>query len=109
MKICMAGQGAFGIKHLEAIKLIDGVEVVSLVSREIDKTREVAANYGIGHVTTRQNLQFHFVKLDNKYARVLDVTRNVVRLQSGYLYHYAFAMLIGAAMLMTYFMFAGSH
>ena len=42
-------------------------------------------------------------------ARVLDVTRNVVRLQSGYLYHYAFAMLIGAAMLITYFMFAGSR
>jgi NADH-quinone oxidoreductase subunit L len=46
---------------------------------------------------------------DGVSARVLDVTRNVVRLQSGYLYHYAFAMLIGAAMLITYFMFAGSH
>lgn len=44
---------------------------------------------------------------DGVSARVLDVTRNVVRLQSGYLYHYAFAMLIGAAMLITYFMFAG--
>jgi NADH-quinone oxidoreductase subunit L len=40
-------------------------------------------------------------------ARVLDVTRNVVRLQTGYLYHYAFAMLIGAAALITWFMFAG--
>ncbi|HEX8027400.1 MAG TPA: hypothetical protein VF491_03015, partial [Vicinamibacterales bacterium] len=46
---------------------------------------------------------------DGVSARVLDVTRNVVRLQSGYLYHYAFAMLIGAAMLITYFMFAGSR
>ncbi len=45
--------------------------------------------------------------VDGISARVLDVTRNVVRLQSGYLYHYAFAMLIGAAMLITYFMFAG--
>jgi NADH-quinone oxidoreductase subunit L len=42
---------------------------------------------------------------DGVSARVLDVTRNVVRLQSGYLYHYAFAMLIGAAALITWFMF----
>jgi 2-hydroxy-4-carboxymuconate semialdehyde hemiacetal dehydrogenase len=52
IKVALAGAGAFGIKHLDAIKLIDGVEVVSLVSRELDKTREVAAQYGIGHVTT---------------------------------------------------------
>ncbi|HWV54900.1 NADH-quinone oxidoreductase subunit L [Pseudorhodoplanes sp.] len=44
---------------------------------------------------------------DGVSARVLDVTRNVVRLQTGYLYHYAFAMLIGAALLITWFMFAG--
>jgi 2-hydroxy-4-carboxymuconate semialdehyde hemiacetal dehydrogenase len=52
IKAALAGAGAFGIKHLDAIKLIDGVEVVSLISRELDKTREVAAQYGIGHVTT---------------------------------------------------------
>src|SRR5215216_2900989 len=46
---------------------------------------------------------------DGVSARVLDVTRGVVRLQSGYLYHYAFAMLIGVAALITWFMFAGSH
>ena len=46
---------------------------------------------------------------DGVSARVLDVTRNVVRLQTGYLYHYAFAMLIGAAMLITWFMFAGAR
>jgi len=47
---------------------------------------------------------------DGVSARVLDVTRNVVRLQSGYLYHYAFAMLIGAALFITWFMFsAGIH
>jgi NADH-quinone oxidoreductase subunit L len=40
-------------------------------------------------------------------ARVLDVTGRVVRLQSGYLYHYAFVMLIGLAALITWFMFAG--
>ena len=52
IKLALAGAGAFGIKHLDAIKLIDGVEVVSLVSRELEKTRETAAQYGIGHVTT---------------------------------------------------------
>ncbi len=44
---------------------------------------------------------------DGVSARVLDVTRNAIRLQTGYLYHYAFAMLIGAALLITWFMFAG--
>jgi NADH-quinone oxidoreductase subunit L len=42
---------------------------------------------------------------DGVSARVLDVTRSVVRLQTGYLYHYAFAMLIGVAALITWFMF----
>jgi NADH-quinone oxidoreductase subunit L len=46
---------------------------------------------------------------DGVSARVLDVTRNVVRLQTGYVYHYAFAMLIGAAAFITWFMFAGAH
>jgi len=47
---------------------------------------------------------------DGVSERVLDVTRNVVRLQTGYLYHYAFAMLIGAAAFITWFMFlAGTH
>ncbi len=52
IKVVLAGAGAFGIKHLDGIKSIDGVEVVSLVSRELEKTREVAAKYGIRHVTT---------------------------------------------------------
>jgi NADH-quinone oxidoreductase subunit L len=47
---------------------------------------------------------------DGVSARVLDVTRSVVRLQTGYLYHYAFAMLIGVAAFITWFMFAsGGH
>jgi NADH-quinone oxidoreductase subunit L len=46
---------------------------------------------------------------DGVSARVLDVTRSVVRLQTGYLYHYAFAMLIGVAAFVTWFMFAGAH
>jgi 2-hydroxy-4-carboxymuconate semialdehyde hemiacetal dehydrogenase len=52
LKVALAGAGAFGIKHLDGIKNIDGVEVVSLISRDLEKTREVAAKYGIGHVTT---------------------------------------------------------
>jgi 2-hydroxy-4-carboxymuconate semialdehyde hemiacetal dehydrogenase len=52
IKVALAGAGAFGIKHLDGIKNIDGVEVVSLVSRELDKTKEVAARYGIKHCST---------------------------------------------------------
>ncbi|MFH3480916.1 MULTISPECIES: NADH-quinone oxidoreductase subunit L [unclassified Xanthobacter] len=44
---------------------------------------------------------------DGVSARVLDVTGRVVRLQTGYLYHYAFVMLIGVAALLTWFMFSG--
>ena len=45
---------------------------------------------------------------DGVSARVIDVTRSVVRLQSGYLYHYAFAMLIGVAALVTWMMLGSS-
>ena len=52
IKVALAGAGAFGIKHLDGIQNIDGVEVVSLIGRELEKTKEVAVKYGIGHVTT---------------------------------------------------------
>jgi 2-hydroxy-4-carboxymuconate semialdehyde hemiacetal dehydrogenase len=52
INVALAGAGAFGIKHLDAIKQIDGVKVVSLISRELAKTQEVADKYGIAHVTT---------------------------------------------------------
>lgn len=52
IKVALAGAGAFGIKHLDGIKNIDGVEVVSLISRDLEKTKEVATQYGIGHVST---------------------------------------------------------
>ena len=52
IKVALAGAGAFGIKHLDGIKNIDGVEVISLVSRELEKTKGIAAKYGITHVTT---------------------------------------------------------
>lgn len=52
IKVALAGAGAFGIKHLDGIKNIPDVEVISLISRDLDKTREVADKYGIAHVTT---------------------------------------------------------
>jgi len=51
LKVALAGAGAFGIKHIEGIQNIDDVEVVSLVSRDLGKTREVAAKYGIAHTS----------------------------------------------------------
>jgi len=50
--VALAGAGAFGIKHLDALARIDGVKVVSLVGREPDKTRAVAQRYAVEHVTT---------------------------------------------------------
>ena len=52
IKVALAGAGAFGVKHLDGIKNIADVEVVSLVGRELAKTQEVAHKYGISHVTT---------------------------------------------------------
>jgi 2-hydroxy-4-carboxymuconate semialdehyde hemiacetal dehydrogenase len=52
MKICVAGQGAFGIKHLEAISKIDGIEVVSLAGGNPAGTEEVARKFGIPHWTS---------------------------------------------------------
>jgi 2-hydroxy-4-carboxymuconate semialdehyde hemiacetal dehydrogenase len=49
MKICVAGQGAFGQKHLDALKRIPEVEVVSLIGGNQDATAEVAKKYGISH------------------------------------------------------------
>jgi 2-hydroxy-4-carboxymuconate semialdehyde hemiacetal dehydrogenase len=52
MKIALAGAGAFGEKHLDALKQIEGVEVISVVGRRLDATQAVADKYGIGHATT---------------------------------------------------------
>ena len=52
MNICLAGAGAFGVKHIEALAQIDGVRVTSLVGRTREATEEVARKYGIGHVAT---------------------------------------------------------
>jgi 2-hydroxy-4-carboxymuconate semialdehyde hemiacetal dehydrogenase len=60
IRVALAGAGAFGIKHLDAIALIEGVKVTSIMSRDLAKTQAVADKYGIGHVTT---------KLDESLAR----------------------------------------
>ena len=52
MNIALAGAGAFGVKHLDGLKLIDGVRVTSLIGRDLAATQAVADKYGIGHVTT---------------------------------------------------------
>lgn len=52
MKVIVVGPGAFGIKHLNGIKNIDGVEVVALVGRTPDKTQKVADEYGIAQTFT---------------------------------------------------------
>jgi 2-hydroxy-4-carboxymuconate semialdehyde hemiacetal dehydrogenase len=52
MKVIVVGPGAFGIKHLNGIKNIDGVEVVALVGRTPDKTQQVADEYGIAQTFT---------------------------------------------------------
>ena len=52
MKIALAGAGAFGEKHLDALRLIDGVEVISVIGRRLEPTQAVAAKYGIPHAGT---------------------------------------------------------
>ncbi|MDK2755848.1 MAG: Gfo/Idh/MocA family oxidoreductase [Blastomonas fulva] len=52
MRIALAGAGAFGEKHLDGLKLIDGVEIVSIVSRRLEQAQAVAGKYGAVHATT---------------------------------------------------------
>jgi len=52
MKAILAGVGAFGFKHLDGIKNIDGIEVVGLVGRRQEPTQEAAARYGIEYAST---------------------------------------------------------
>ena len=52
MKIALAGAGAFGEKHLDGLRNIDGVEIVSVISRRADQAAAVAAKYGARHSGT---------------------------------------------------------
>jgi 2-hydroxy-4-carboxymuconate semialdehyde hemiacetal dehydrogenase len=60
MRIALAGAGAFGIRHLDALALIDGVTVTSIVSRRLEQAEQVAQKYGAPHAT---------VNLDDALAR----------------------------------------
>jgi len=64
IKVALAGAGAFGIKHIEGIRNIEGVEVVSLIGRELEKTKDIAQKYGIGHVTTDLNESLAIKEVD---------------------------------------------
>jgi len=52
LKVILAGAGAFGQKHLDAIKAIGGIEVASVVGRELQPTQVIAQKYGVQHATT---------------------------------------------------------
>ncbi|MCW2350402.1 MULTISPECIES: Gfo/Idh/MocA family oxidoreductase [unclassified Sphingobium] len=52
MRIALAGAGAFGEKHLDGLKNIDGVEIVSIISRRAEQAAEVAAKYRAKHSGT---------------------------------------------------------
>ena len=52
MRIALAGAGAFGIRHLDALALIDGVSVTSIVSRRLEQAEQVAEKYGAPHAST---------------------------------------------------------
>ncbi|MCL4790595.1 MAG: Gfo/Idh/MocA family oxidoreductase [Gammaproteobacteria bacterium] len=52
MRLILAGAGAFGIKHMDAIGKIDGAEVVALVGRRLEPTAEVARKYRVPHAFT---------------------------------------------------------
>jgi 2-hydroxy-4-carboxymuconate semialdehyde hemiacetal dehydrogenase len=52
MRVAVAGAGAFGIKHLDGLALIDGVTVTSVVSRRPEQAEEVARKFGVEHAST---------------------------------------------------------
>ena len=67
IKVALAGAGAFGIRHLDGIKNIDGVEVVSLVGRRLEPTKEVAGKYGIKHEAADRALAVIFCNPPNPF------------------------------------------
>jgi 2-hydroxy-4-carboxymuconate semialdehyde hemiacetal dehydrogenase len=52
MRIALAGAGAFGEKHLDALTMIDGVEIISVISRQAEQAAAAAAKYGARHSGT---------------------------------------------------------
>jgi len=64
INVALAGAGAFGIKHLDAIGEIEDVDVISIVGRQFEPTRSVAEKYGIEHVTTDLSKSLALDRLD---------------------------------------------
>jgi 2-hydroxy-4-carboxymuconate semialdehyde hemiacetal dehydrogenase len=64
IKVALVGAGAFGIKHLDGIKNIADVEVVSVIGRELEKTQQVAKQYGIAHAGTDLSESLALKQLD---------------------------------------------
>ena len=64
INVALAGAGAFGIKHLDALKLMDGVKVLSLISRDRAQTEEMARKYGIPHATTELSETLKMKEID---------------------------------------------
>ncbi len=52
MRLALAGAGAFGLKHLDALARVEGAEVVAIVSRRLEQAREVADRYGVAEAYT---------------------------------------------------------
>jgi 2-hydroxy-4-carboxymuconate semialdehyde hemiacetal dehydrogenase len=64
MRVALAGAGAFGIKHLDALARIDGVEIAAVVSRRLDQAHEVAEKYGAPLATTELGDVLHAADID---------------------------------------------
>jgi 2-hydroxy-4-carboxymuconate semialdehyde hemiacetal dehydrogenase len=64
MRVALAGAGAFGIKHLDALERIDGVEIAAVVSRRLDQAQEVAQKYGAPIATTELDDVLHSPDVD---------------------------------------------
>jgi 2-hydroxy-4-carboxymuconate semialdehyde hemiacetal dehydrogenase len=64
MRVALAGAGAFGIKHLDALARIDDVEIAAVVSRRLDQAREVAEKYGAPLATTELGDVLHTADID---------------------------------------------
>ena len=78
IKVALASAGAFGIKHLDAIRQIEGVQVVSLISRELAKTQEVAGRCGNPHVTANLDDSLALKEVD---VSLVDLSMNGIELQ----------------------------
>ena len=69
MRIALAGAGAFGEKHLDGLQKIDGVEIVSIISRRAEQAAEVARKYGAKHSSTELEDALHAGRCRRGHSR----------------------------------------